>query len=236
MTMITTTTTARISVGELDRLEAEIVEVAAGMAAWRVRLLALVGEFDARGGWVGSGAVSCARWLADLLDVEVSTAREHVRVARALRELPAIRAGFEKGSLSYAKVRHLTRVATPGSEEELVGLAHEHAAGELAAVLAAWQQRQGPLTPAAAAASRDDRGVSARTVPSGNRVITIELPPEARRPAGPAGDPGRGAWLRPRAPPIPGRRWRSSPPTPWCASSRPRCRVGARPRTRRGPW
>jgi hypothetical protein len=43
-------------------------------------------------------------------------AREHVRVARALRSLPTIRSQFGAGRLSYAKVRALTRIATPGTD------------------------------------------------------------------------------------------------------------------------
>lgn len=44
--------------------------------------------------------------------------RERVRVGRALRELPATRAAFAAGAISYAKVREVTRVAEPASEEE----------------------------------------------------------------------------------------------------------------------
>ena len=49
------------------------------------------------------------------------TAREHVRVARALRDLPVIRARFAAAELSYAKVRALTRIATPATEAGLAG-------------------------------------------------------------------------------------------------------------------
>jgi hypothetical protein len=51
------------------------------------------------------------------------TAREHVRVARALRELPVIRGEFGAGRLSYAKVRALTRIATPETEAGLAEIA-----------------------------------------------------------------------------------------------------------------
>jgi hypothetical protein len=50
-------------------------------------------------------------------------AREHVRVARALRDLPVIRGEFGAGRLSYAKVRALTRIATPDTEADLAELA-----------------------------------------------------------------------------------------------------------------
>lgn len=41
-------------------------------------------------------------------------AREHVRVARALGDLPLTHAAFARGELSYAKVRAITRVRWPG--------------------------------------------------------------------------------------------------------------------------
>jgi len=49
--------------------------------------------------------------------------REQVRVARVLRDLPVIRAEFGAGRLSYAKVRALTRIATPGTEAGLAEIA-----------------------------------------------------------------------------------------------------------------
>ena len=57
-------------------------------------------------------------------------AREFLRVAEALQELPAIRAAFAQGELTLSKVRALTRVATGSSEESLL---------ELAGALTAWQ-------------------------------------------------------------------------------------------------
>ena len=44
------------------------------------------------------------------------SAREHVRVARALPGLPLVRDAFAHGELSYTKVRALTRVATAENE------------------------------------------------------------------------------------------------------------------------
>jgi hypothetical protein len=48
------------------------------------------------------------------------SAREHVRVARTLPEVPMIHAAFAHGELSYAKVRALTRVTTAENEEGLL--------------------------------------------------------------------------------------------------------------------
>src|SRR5260370_7352284 len=66
---------------------------------------------------------SCAAWLSWKCQMSSGTAREHVRVARARRDLPVIRAEFGAGRLSYAKVRALTRIATPDTEQGLAEIA-----------------------------------------------------------------------------------------------------------------
>ena len=44
-------------------------------------------------------------------------------MARALRELPTIDASFERGQISYSKVRAMTRAATPENEAQLLNIA-----------------------------------------------------------------------------------------------------------------
>lgn len=104
----------------LDRLEAEITELAGHLYAGTARFLLLVGEFDRRGGWAGWGIHSCAHWLSWRCGLSPVAAREHVRVARALRDLPRIADAFSHGRLSYSKVRALTRVASEVTEEVLL--------------------------------------------------------------------------------------------------------------------
>jgi hypothetical protein len=103
----------------LGALEADICRLAAQISVATARLLALVGEFDERDGWVSVGVKSCAHWLSWRCHLGVHAAREQVRVARALRDLPVTRAEFAAGRLSYAKVRALTRVAEPDCEADL---------------------------------------------------------------------------------------------------------------------
>src|SRR3954447_19157173 len=87
---------------ELARaITAGAVQLAAATSAW----LRLVAEFDERGGWHGVGITSCAHWLAWRCALTPGTARQHVRVARALRGLPVTAAAFASGELSYSKVR-----------------------------------------------------------------------------------------------------------------------------------
>ncbi len=87
----------------LERLEAQICELAGHLAAATCRFLVLLGDFDARRGWASWEMNSCAEWLSWKCQMGSGTAREHVRVARALRDLPVIRAEFGAGRLSYAK-------------------------------------------------------------------------------------------------------------------------------------
>ena len=107
----------------LERVEAEICELAGHLAAATCRFLVLLGDFDTRRGWASWEMTSCAAWLSWKCQMSSGTAREHVRVARALRELPVIRGEFGAGRLSYAKVRALTRIATPQTEAGLAELA-----------------------------------------------------------------------------------------------------------------
>jgi hypothetical protein len=124
----------------LDRLAARIcagaVRLAAATAAW----LRLVGEFDERDGWAGVGISSCAHWLSWQCGLTPGTARQHVRVARALRRLPGVEAAFGNGELSYSKVRALTRVAEPGTEAELVEFARHATASQVERTVRAWRR------------------------------------------------------------------------------------------------
>ena len=106
----------------LERLEAEIVSLAGQLAAATARYLLLVGEFDAADGAGAWRMRSTAHWLAWQTSLDLRTARDHVRVARALRDLPLTSAAFADGRLSYAKVRALTRFADATTERELVDL------------------------------------------------------------------------------------------------------------------
>ncbi|MGH7319662.1 MAG: DUF222 domain-containing protein [Candidatus Rokuibacteriota bacterium] len=100
---------------ELDRLGDEIAELSAHLEAATIR------EFDAREGW-NTGFSSCAAWLSWRVGLDLGAAREKVRVARALGALPQLAAALGRGELSYAKVRALTRVATPETEARLLAV------------------------------------------------------------------------------------------------------------------
>src|SRR5207247_2228175 len=107
-------------IAELE-LGDQIAELSAHLEAAGARLLDLIREFDARGGW-NIGFRTCADWLSWRVGLTPGAARERVRVARALGTLPLLAQALARGELSYAKVRALTRVATPETEERLLGV------------------------------------------------------------------------------------------------------------------
>jgi hypothetical protein len=116
---------------ELRRLEDQITELAAHIHAATCRFLELICEFDERGGWSGPGLRSCAHWLNWKCGLSMGAAREQVRVAHALKKLPQISAAFRAGEVSYAKVRALSRVATPANEEYLLMIARHGTAAHM---------------------------------------------------------------------------------------------------------
>ena len=81
---------------ELDRLGDQIAELSAHLDAATARLLDLIRELDARGGW-NTGFRSCAAWLSWRVGLDPGAARERVRVARALRSLSLLSAALAGG-------------------------------------------------------------------------------------------------------------------------------------------
>jgi hypothetical protein len=71
-------------------------------------------------GWAKWSFPSCADWLSWRCQISLSAAREKVRTAQALRDLPGISLAFREGRLSYSKVRALTRVAASHCEDALL--------------------------------------------------------------------------------------------------------------------
>ena len=115
---------------ELFLLGERIAELAARINAAESRMMTLIADFDRRGGWK-DGFASCAEWLAWRIGIKIGPARERVRTARSLEDLPQTADALREGRISYAKVRAITRVATPGSEAELLEFAHAGSAAKL---------------------------------------------------------------------------------------------------------
>src|SRR6185503_13612473 len=124
---------------QLDRLGDEIAELSAHLDAATARLLALIRDFDARGGW-NTGFRSCAAWLSWRVGLDLGAARERVRVARCLGTLPLLADALARGELSYAKVRALTRVATPESEARLLAVGRAGTAAHVERIVRGWRR------------------------------------------------------------------------------------------------
>ncbi len=106
----------------LSALGERIALLAAQISAATYELLVMLRDFDQGGGW-SSGFRSCAHWLVWRVGLDLGAAREKVRVARALGELPLLAESMRRGEISYSKVRALTRIATPANEQELLNFA-----------------------------------------------------------------------------------------------------------------
>lgn len=165
-------------VAELDRLGDEIAELSAHLEAATARLLDLIREFDTRAGW-NTGFRSCAEWLSWRVGLDVGAARERVRVARALGTLPRLAEALARGELSYAKVRALTRVATPETEERLLAVGRAGTASHVERIVRGWRQVDRQAEAREAARRHASRGVHVIQDEDGTFVIRGRLEPEA---------------------------------------------------------
>lgn len=118
------------SADDLARLGERIAELAARINSAEAQMMILIADFDRRRGWK-DGFGSCAEWLAWRIGIKIGPARERVRAARALENLPRTADALREGSISYAKVRALTRVATRVSEAKLLEFARAGSAAKL---------------------------------------------------------------------------------------------------------
>jgi hypothetical protein len=107
----------------LERLEAEITQLAGNLAAAECRRMLLIAEFDRRAGYEQWGCPTCSHWLNWQCGLDMRAARDRVRVARALEGLPVITEAFAAGRLRYSKARARVRVATAENESSLVMIA-----------------------------------------------------------------------------------------------------------------
>jgi len=163
---------------DVHALGEAIAALAARLHAATYELLVLLAEFDARQGWA-NGFLSCAHWLHWRTGIDLGAAREKVRVARALPALPMVSAHMRRGQLSYAKVRALTRVASPANERVLVNFALAGTAAHVERLVRGWRRAD------EAAAARQDgarhlqRQLSTWVDADGMVVIRGRLTPEA---------------------------------------------------------
>ncbi len=158
----------------VEELGLEIASLSAHLDAATHRLLSCIRQFDEQCGWYQQGAVSCVHWLSWRVGLDAATAREKVRVARALGKLPAIDDSLRVGKLSYAKVRALTRVATPENEARLLELALYATGAQLERICRGFRSAQAADEGSAA----EDRCVRKRVLPGGMVKLEIVLAPD----------------------------------------------------------
>jgi hypothetical protein len=121
-----------------EQLEHQITSLAGQLAATTCQWLQLIGEFDRREAWASWGCRSAAHWRSWQCGLSLRTGREHVRIAHALERLPHTTEVFERGELTYSKVKALTRIATPENEDELLGFALTATASQLDRTVSAY--------------------------------------------------------------------------------------------------
>ncbi|HKA86578.1 MAG TPA: DUF222 domain-containing protein [Haliangiales bacterium] len=159
---------------EIDALADRIAETAAMLDAATHRLLTDLRRFDEQEGWARQGAVSCAHWLGWRCGIALGAAREKLRVAHALAQLPLIDAALRDGQLSFSKARAMTRIATPDNEANLLELARQATAAQLEKICRLYGQTQ-PRDPAA---EEERRYLRVRDTDDGMVRIEIQLRPD----------------------------------------------------------
>jgi hypothetical protein len=162
----------------IERLEAEICELAGHIWAATCRWLVLLAEFDRREGWGAWGIKSCAHWLSWRCGVSLPAAREKIRVARRLVKLPLIREAFGRGELSYSRVRALSRVARPETEPELLEAARYATTSQLERIVWGYRFVVGQLEVKEANDRHEERFVRWHWDDDGSLVFSTRLDPE----------------------------------------------------------
>ena len=160
-------------------LAERITELAGHLNAANAQWLSLIAEFDRRTGWSDGATRSCAHWLSWKCGLGLGAAREKLRVAHALEDLPQVRAAMARGALSYSKVRALTRVADAGTEAMLLDIALHGTASHVENVVRHFRRAC-----EAAELSRVARQFAGRRVSwfhddDGSLLMSVRLPAEA---------------------------------------------------------
>ncbi|MBK8991951.1 MAG: DUF222 domain-containing protein [Gammaproteobacteria bacterium] len=159
-------------------LEDEIHTLSASITVATWRLLMLIAELDRRSAWQQWGVISCAHWLNWKCGIDLGAAREKVRVARALENLPLVNDALARGELSYSKARAITRVATPESQDYLLMIARHGTASHVEKLVRAYRHVERLQESARARSAHAQRALRWNFEDDGSMVITVRLPAE----------------------------------------------------------
>lgn len=165
-----------LSFRPIDEIEATLLDSWRDVSKATHRFLVLLREFDLREGWRAYGNVDCADWLNWKCGISRVTAQEKVRVAKALWTLPHIDAAFERGDLSYSKVRAVSRVATARNEEALLRFALESTAAQVEAYCRRLRNGDGVASADHARRLQEMRSLSRTIREDGSGTLHVELP------------------------------------------------------------
>jgi hypothetical protein len=97
--------------------EHDVDEAFARVNAALADALALLGEFDAQGGWEIAGAASAVSWLAGRGMFTRTEAATHVRNARLLRHHHEVERALQAGTITPAHVTQLSSIARHRSQK-----------------------------------------------------------------------------------------------------------------------
>lgn len=164
-----------------EALGEEILRLVGHGHALDHRLLTLIAEFDAGEGWADGITRSCAHWLGWQCGFDLASARERVRTARALGRLPLLSAAMARGALSYAKLRALTRVATPANEGCLLEWAEHCTAQQLERMVRSFRRAREGEALEHAWLQQQRRALSWQYEDDGSLSLRARLPAEAGR-------------------------------------------------------
>ena len=161
-----------------DELAAAVATLAAHIHAATWRLLTLIAELDRRGVWADQGALTCAHWLGWACGIDAHTAREKVRVARALEGLPLLSAAAAQGELGYSKLRALTRIATSENEADLVDIGLHGTAQHVEKFVRLYRQAERAVETERADSQHRERSLTYWYEDDGSLVLHGRFPPE----------------------------------------------------------
>jgi hypothetical protein len=165
-------------VREINELRDEITKLAGHLNAANHRFLKLVAEFDRCKGFVDNETQSCAHWLNWKCGIAMGAAREKVRVARALENLPRISAAMERGEISYSKAREITRVACSGTEDALLMIARHGTADHVQKMVCAFRRAKDAEELTREALQQAERAVTYSYDANGSLILKAKLPAE----------------------------------------------------------
>lgn len=118
-------------------LDLQLSQFSAQAHASMAKVALAAAEFDELGGWCAPGIRSMAHWMAINVGFDPFSGGELLRVGHALKVLPKIAEAFAAGRLSFDKVRQVTSVATPATEDVLLEIACGASGSQLARICAA---------------------------------------------------------------------------------------------------